>query len=79
MKVCKLIRLLSKDANRLFKKDGASEVVRTKVVVSEEVVLDSQITFESSGLIYVVDEEATKARLDKKNKVVVETEKQKTK
>lgn len=63
MKVCKLVRLTQKDKNGDYKKDlQTAKVERERVVVSEKSVKDSELTSKSSGLLYVVDKEATAER-----------------
>lgn len=63
MKVCKFVRLTSKDPKGKFvnSKDGRT-TIRTKVVVSEDTVKETEANFETTGLLYIVDEAKTKER-----------------
>jgi len=66
MKVVKLVRLQSKDEKGNFKKDGSSKVKRNRAVVSDEVVKESEENYKFTGLLYIVDEKATKEFLSPK-------------
>lgn len=68
MKVCKLVRLTKKDSEGNYvysakSKEGQIEV-RKRVIVDEATVAESDANFQSSGLLYVVDEKATAERDD---------------
>ncbi len=64
MKVCKLVRLTSKNEKGLFVKGekAAHVVLRNKCVVSQETVNNSEKNYEKTGLLYVVDEKKTAER-----------------
>jgi hypothetical protein len=62
MKVCKLVRLAVKDEKGNFDKAKASVTVRSRVVVDESSVKETEENYKQSGLLYVVDEKATKER-----------------
>ncbi len=68
MKVAKCVRLLSKDNKGLYKKDGASEVKRERAVIEESVVKQSEATYKDTGILWIVDQEATKERNSSKGK-----------
>ena len=70
--VAKQYRLLSRDPKtRLYNKDGSKEVKRHRAVVEESVVKTSEGNYGETGLLYVIDKEATaereKAKADKKS------------
>lgn len=62
MKVCKKVRLLQKTEKGLYKKDGQIEVLRNRAIVSEQSVKESEANCEDTGLLWVIDVEATKER-----------------
>lgn len=62
IKVCNLVKLLEKDKDGLFKKDGQHTVVREKAKVLAESVSEFENNYKDTGMLYIVDEEATKAR-----------------
>jgi|JI61114C2RNA_FD_contig_31_31098_length_758_multi_2_in_0_out_0_2 hypothetical protein len=61
IKVCNLVKLLEKDEKGLYKKDGQHKVVRANAKVLAESVTETENNYVDSGMIYIVDEEATKA------------------
>lgn len=67
-KVCKLVRLTSKDDKGKFVKGekGSQVIVRKKCVVSESSVNESEKNYEKTGMLYIIDEKATELR----NKIV---------
>lgn len=72
MKVAKLLRLKSKDEKGFYKADGANEVMRSKAIITDEAVAESESNYKESGLLYIVDEEATAEREKAKEKPVKE-------
>ena len=61
--VAKQYRLLSRDPKtRLYNKDGSKEVKRDRAVVEESVVKTSEGNYGETGLLYVIDKEATAER-----------------
>ena len=63
MKVCKLVRLTKKDADGKFTKGKEGQItLRKKVVVPQESVDEFDANFESTGIVYLVDEKATEER-----------------
>ena len=79
MKVVKKVKLLSKDRDGNFIKNNTYKVERNRAVISEESVKSSEATYKETGILYIVDEEATKEWLKSKepknnNKDVLEFE-----
>lgn len=67
MKVCKLVSLTKKDQKGNFVNSKEGMIVRrNKVVIPAEDVEAAEENFETTGLLYIVDEKATAAR----NKIV---------
>ena len=63
MKVCELVRLTKKDVDGNFEKGKEGRItVRNRVVVSEESVAEFEGNYKSTGLLYIVDAEATSER-----------------
>jgi hypothetical protein len=63
MKVCKLVRLTSKDSEGLYVNGKEGKVtLRNRVVVSEDSVKEYEDNYGTSGLLYIVDEKATAKR-----------------
>lgn len=66
MKVCELVRLtkkVKKGDDIVFQNSKEGRIsMRKRVVVSEETVKESEDTYESTGLLYVVNQAATAAR-----------------
>jgi predicted nucleic acid-binding Zn-ribbon protein len=65
MKVCKLVRLTSKDpeTGKFVKGEKGSQVtLRTRTVVPESTVEESESNCGKTGLLYIVDEKATAKR-----------------
>lgn len=60
MKVAKKVRLLTKDKNGLFQNNKNYEVLRNKAVVQESVIEETESNYKSTGVLYLVDEKATK-------------------
>ena len=58
--VAKLVKLFEKD-NKGYKKEGAFKVKRDRAIVLEKTVAQYEANYIHSGLLYIVDEEATKA------------------
>lgn len=67
VKVCKKIKLLEKDKNGQFIKTENHKVLRERSVVMESSIAESENYYKMSGVLWVVDEEATKEREDKLN------------
>jgi hypothetical protein len=64
MKVCKLVRLTKKDKEGNFvasDKEGQI-LIRKRAIISEESLNDAKGSSKHSGLLYVIDESATKDR-----------------
>lgn len=67
MKVCKLVRLTKKDEKGNFVNNREGRItIRNKAVVSDESVKETEGNYETTGLLYIVDEAKTKER----NKIV---------
>lgn len=63
MKVCKLVRLLKKDAaGEYVNEKNTVTVLRKRVVVDIDSVEESEANYKTSGLLYIVDEGETKKR-----------------
>ena len=60
MKVAKKVKLLSKDSKGNYLKDGANEVLRQRAVVLDESVKETELSYKETGILWVVDEKATK-------------------
>lgn len=60
MKVVKKVMLLSKDKDGNFVKNDTYKVERNRAVISEESVKATEATYKETGVLYIVDEEATK-------------------
>lgn len=62
-KVCKLVRLTKKNEKGEFEKNEKNSIlVRSKAIVSEETIADSETSCAKTGLLYIVDEKLTKKR-----------------
>lgn len=66
MKVVQKRRLLAKDSKGFFKNNDNFELLRSRAVISEQSVLNSEATYKETGILYVVDEAETKKFLDSK-------------
>lgn len=63
MKVAKLVRLTNKDEKGNFVSKGEGKItLRKRVVIDESSVKETEENHGISGLLYIVDETATKAR-----------------
>ena len=62
MKVAKKVRLVQKDNQGLFIKNDNHIVLRNKAVVLESVINESEGMYKKNGILWIVDEEATKER-----------------
>lgn len=63
MKVCKLVRLSSKNTEGEFVNGKEGKLtLRSRVVIDEASVKESEENYKQTGLLYVVDEKATAAR-----------------
>lgn len=62
MKVAKKVRLVQKDNKGLFIKNDNYVVVRNRAIVLESVIKEAEANYKSIGLLWIVDEEATKER-----------------
>lgn len=75
IKVCKLVRLAKKNSKGLFVKDKEGQIiVRSRILVPDEEVAEKEANYGDTGLLYIVDEEATAERNALKSPVVVEEE-----
>jgi hypothetical protein len=72
MKVAKKVRLLQKDKDGLFIKNENYAVLRSRAVVEGSVVQETVDNYEYTGVLYMVDKEATKEWEDAKNPKKVE-------
>lgn len=67
MKVAKKVRLLTKDnKGKLYVKSDNFVVLRDRAVVLEETILEHENSYPENGILYVVDEKATKEWEDTK-------------
>ena len=66
MKVAKKVRLLTKK-DGMFVKNDTFEVLRDRAVVQESVVEDHKRSYKATGIVYIVDEKATKEREEEIN------------
>ena len=72
MKVAKKVRLLQKDKDGLFIKNENYAVIRNRAVVDSSVVQETIDNYEYTGVLYMVDKEATKEWADAKKPKKVE-------
>lgn len=61
MKVTQKRRLLSKDSKGLYVNNDSFELLRSRAVVQEQVVQETEGNYMYTGILYVVDDKATKA------------------
>ena len=67
MKVAKKVRLLAKDKDGFYIKNETQAVVmRTRAVVSQDVITDTEYNYKETGILYIVDEQATAERNEAK-------------
>ena len=69
MKVVQKRRLLSKDKNGKFVNNDTFTVMRNRAVIQDEVVKESESSYKDTGIIWVVDEKATKEWEDSKKPI----------
>lgn len=69
MKVCKKVRLLQKDKDGQFIKNENFELLRSRAVISEDVVAESEYTYKETGILWIVDENQTTEWLKSKEPV----------
>lgn len=63
MKVCKLVRLTNKDEKGQFVNGKEGRItLRSRVVISEDSVKETEENYPTTGLLYVVDTKATSER-----------------
>lgn len=62
MKVAKKVKLLTKDKDGLYNVKGQHSVLRDRAVIGEADVKKYQDECKETGILYIVDEEATKER-----------------
>lgn len=63
MKVAKKVRLLTKDAKgKLFVKSKNYQVLRERAVVEDSIIDEYEKSYPENGILYIVDEKATKER-----------------
>jgi hypothetical protein len=78
MKVVEKRKLLAKDAKGFFVNNDNYTLLRTRAVIQDEVVEESKHSYKETGIIWVVDEKATKewleAKQPKKQSEVLELE-----
>ena len=83
MKVAKKVLLLTKDNKGKFLNNENHKVLRNRAVVQDETVEETVTNYKETGILYIVDEKATKEFLNPKKtkkavKEVVETKEIKT-
>ena len=67
MVVCKKVRHFKKDAKgKLYVKSDNYQVLRERAVIQEVAVTESENSFPETGIVWVVDEKATKEWRDAK-------------
>jgi hypothetical protein len=69
MKVAQKRRLLTKTDKGLFINNDTFKIERHRAVIEESTIKESEESYKETGLIWVVDEKATKEWNDKKNPV----------
>jgi len=80
MKVVQKRKLLVKDKDGLFVNNETFTVLRNRAVIQESVVKESEQSYKETGLIWVVNQQATKEWLDtKKPKTVSKPKSKQTK
>ena len=67
MKVAKKVKLLTKDGKGLFVKNDTFTVLRDRAVIQESVVKEHEDNYKTTGVVYIVDKEATKEREEEIN------------
>jgi hypothetical protein len=79
MKVAQKRRLLTKTEKGLFINNDTFKIERHRAVIQESVIEESEESYKETGIIWVVDEKATKEWEDsKKPKKVVKAKTTKT-
>ena len=78
MKVAKKVLLLTKDNKGKFLNNENHKVLRNRAVVQDETVEETVTNYKETGILYIVDEKATKEFISPKKtkkavKEVVET------
>lgn len=68
MVVSKKYRLLQKKDKNTYNPEGQKEELRSEMIIDEATVLESQQNCYDTGILFVIDEEATKARNSKLEK-----------
>lgn len=66
MKVAKKVRLLTKDKDGNFKKSENVEILRHRSVINQSTVTESEQSYKETGVLWIVDEKATKEWHDAK-------------
>ena len=66
MKVAKKVRLLNKDSKGKFIKNETYEVLRNRSIVTDLAVAQTEANYKDVGILWIVDEKATKERNAKK-------------
>lgn len=66
MKVAKQVRLLSKNKDGKFIKNDTYEVKRSRAVIQESVIKESEANYKEVGLLWIVDNKATQEWQDSK-------------
>ena len=69
MKVVQKRKLLVKDKDGLFVNNDTFTIMRHRAVIQESVVKESESSYKETGIIWVVDKEATKEWLNAKKPV----------
>ena len=72
MKVAKKVRFLQKDKDGKFIKNEKYAVLRNRAVVEESVIQETVENYEYTGVLYMIDKEATKEWSDAKKPKKVE-------
>jgi len=76
MKVCKLVRLTTKDDKGNFVNSKEGRVtIRKRAIIAQESVVETEENYKNTGLLYIVDEKATAERDELVDKEVQESRK----
>tara|TARA_R110002051_G_C8513329_1_gene466759 strand:- start:130 stop:360 length:231 start_codon:yes stop_codon:yes gene_type:complete len=66
MVVCKKVRLLTKDNKGYFNPDGQKQELRSRCIISVDSVEASERECKESGILYIIDQDATRDRNESK-------------
>lgn len=79
MKAAQKRRLLTKDKEGKFINNDNFQVLRNRSIISEDSILESEKTYEETGILWVVDKKLTKEWEDSKKPVQEEKPKKEPK